>query len=162
MDLTQAIFRDQSVLLTVQKCGKHSMILNEFFLCEMTKKHSEQHWKATSPGTTGWNSSLCSVFISVSIMSCDIQTSCNVCKISFYVYGWVFCLCASRRGLSDLIELQFQRLWAAVWVLGIQCRTSGGAASSVKAEPSLQPQTQVLSELQNLLGQRVGWSVQGH
>ena len=32
-----------------------------------------------------------------------------------------------------------------MWVLGIQHRTSRGAASSVKAEPSLQPQTQVLS-----------------
>lgn len=32
--------------------------------------------------------------------------------------------------------------------------------SSVKDEPSLQPQTQVLLELQNVLGQRVGWSVQ--
>lgn len=51
VDLTQAIFRDQSVLLTIQKCGKHNMILNEFFLGEMKKKHSEQYWKATSQGT---------------------------------------------------------------------------------------------------------------
>lgn len=38
VDLTQAIFRDQSVLLTIQKRGKHNMMLKEFCPLGVMKK----------------------------------------------------------------------------------------------------------------------------